>query len=445
MTPYVDFTDSKGPLLWLIYGIGYLISNFTYIGIYWISTLTYGITLFLCYKTAFLLTEDKKRSLLAALAMILPYFLHWCHYEIRSEDFCHPFVICGLYYLLKNTIHPNKKTLQLGGFILGICFVACLLIKWSIAFMYLSFLFSLGYVALKQREIKEYFIFLLIGIGTLSIPFLIYFIQADNFAEFLNEYFINTIKTVSSTTTNSLFAYVAEWCFALSSYKLIYLFYAGSIYLLYQRNKAITILPLICCLFFLCSSLRHDLLYYTTIIASFAIFGIIIILENLNKVTSILFILVITSFQTRHIFKEHNLFYDQKNRKEFYEAAYIMSQINHPKIVNEVNETGIGISAHTLPGSKYWSRQYGETQEMKKERHDAIRKGIPDFITCQFHFESNKNSEFDKLLSKSGYIYYCKVPFQGDQIYIYGKPGLQLPDKSFSISNTDILLKRKLF
>ena len=24
LTPYVDFTDSKGPLLWLIYGIGYL-------------------------------------------------------------------------------------------------------------------------------------------------------------------------------------------------------------------------------------------------------------------------------------------------------------------------------------------------------------------------------------------------------------------------------------
>ena len=26
MVPYVDFTDSKGPSLWLIYGIGYLLS-----------------------------------------------------------------------------------------------------------------------------------------------------------------------------------------------------------------------------------------------------------------------------------------------------------------------------------------------------------------------------------------------------------------------------------
>ena len=30
LTPYVDFTDSKDPLLWLIYGIGYLLSPRNY-------------------------------------------------------------------------------------------------------------------------------------------------------------------------------------------------------------------------------------------------------------------------------------------------------------------------------------------------------------------------------------------------------------------------------
>lgn len=41
MIPYVDFTDSKGPLLWFIYGIGYLLSHHSYVGVFWISIFFY--------------------------------------------------------------------------------------------------------------------------------------------------------------------------------------------------------------------------------------------------------------------------------------------------------------------------------------------------------------------------------------------------------------------
>ena len=44
MLPYVDFADSKGPLLWLIYGIGYLLDHTSYVGVYWISCFWYGLT-----------------------------------------------------------------------------------------------------------------------------------------------------------------------------------------------------------------------------------------------------------------------------------------------------------------------------------------------------------------------------------------------------------------
>ena len=42
--PYLDFADSKGLLLWLIYGIGYLISPTSYIGVFWLSIIAYTIT-----------------------------------------------------------------------------------------------------------------------------------------------------------------------------------------------------------------------------------------------------------------------------------------------------------------------------------------------------------------------------------------------------------------
>lgn len=33
--PYVDFIGSKGPLLWLIYGVGYVITPHSFIGEAW--------------------------------------------------------------------------------------------------------------------------------------------------------------------------------------------------------------------------------------------------------------------------------------------------------------------------------------------------------------------------------------------------------------------------
>ena len=43
MIPYVDFADSKGPLLWLIYGLGYILSNHDYIGVFWLSWISFSV------------------------------------------------------------------------------------------------------------------------------------------------------------------------------------------------------------------------------------------------------------------------------------------------------------------------------------------------------------------------------------------------------------------
>ena len=43
LKPYVDFADSKGPLLWFIHGIAYIISPYNYLGIFWLSTIAYTI------------------------------------------------------------------------------------------------------------------------------------------------------------------------------------------------------------------------------------------------------------------------------------------------------------------------------------------------------------------------------------------------------------------
>lgn len=43
LVPYVDFTDSKGPLLWLWYGLGYLMDSTGWSGMYWLFTLNMAV------------------------------------------------------------------------------------------------------------------------------------------------------------------------------------------------------------------------------------------------------------------------------------------------------------------------------------------------------------------------------------------------------------------
>ena len=71
LVPYVDFSDSKGLLLWWIYAIGYWISDYTYVGVFWISVLFSWLTFMFSYKTALLLNGDNKRFALAATLLII--------------------------------------------------------------------------------------------------------------------------------------------------------------------------------------------------------------------------------------------------------------------------------------------------------------------------------------------------------------------------------------
>lgn len=103
--PYVDYTDSKGLLLWIIYGIGFLIHNYSYIGVFWIACLFFWGTFWIGYKTARLYL-DKPDALLASLSMAIPYW-YWNFYtEGRAEYFCIPFIAYVLYQLLKIMHQP---------------------------------------------------------------------------------------------------------------------------------------------------------------------------------------------------------------------------------------------------------------------------------------------------------------------------------------------------
>ena len=206
LVPYVDFTDSKGPLLWLIYGIGYLMSRHSYVGVFWISILFYAVTLFVAYKLCRLFA-GKAASVVstAVLPLFLLCFIY--HYEVLSEDFCHPFMMTELYCLcriLKDRDSDGRTYFRLS-VLMGVCSMCCMLIKYNIGAMTMAMMAVVFYMSVRHKTGIRCLAGLILGFVATALPIIICFIVYGNMGAFIHEYFINTFVSIENRMADGWF------------------------------------------------------------------------------------------------------------------------------------------------------------------------------------------------------------------------------------------------
>ena len=467
MIPYVDFADSKGPLLWLIYGIGYLLSNHNYVGVFWMECIFYTVTFFYCYKITRLFLPNQNIALLCSMLMALAFFCGAYHYEASAEDFCQPFIAAGLYYTLRMLVRPqSEKDIKIASFIVGVGFAATLLIKFTLAVMIMILFFTIFYYLIKCRKdlICFFFVYAFSGISLVLLPFSLYFLYTGNFGDFINEYFIATTQTVikDASLGGMLKDYLfTGWgsifklhplrsmivCFLLVNIGLGCVFF-------YKKLSGYKLFPAIIAFWFICISMYHALGYYYQAFAVFAIYPIIMYLTFINRfklkdsflICAALAIIVIV-MAGNLLFQRPAFFLNEsKERTEFYYVNSLMSQVSNPKIMYSFYDTGYGTPVHALPACKYWTGQVGITDKMVAERKLAITQQRPDFVIVLTDFGGS--DEFINLLQQSGYIeYYTWVTQEGTKGYdtiLYGKPGFSLPSNNVHVGRMDILLKRRI-
>ena len=467
MIPYVDFADAKGPLLWIIYGIGYLISNYNYIGVFWMECIFYTVTFFYCYKIGRLFLPSQNMALLGSMLMALAFFNGAYHYEASSEDFCQPFITAGLYYTLCVLYKMQRdKDITIASFVVGIGFAATLLIKFTLAAMMLILFFALFYYLIKKRKdlIGKFFIFSSTGIAVVLLPFCLYFLLQGHFYDFINEYFIATTQTV--VQDNSLGGMIKDYIIAgwgsilqlhpLRSMMVLFLLVnigLGCIFF-YKKLTDFRLFPAIFALWFIGITMYHALGYYYQAFAAFAIFPVIMYLTFLNRFKlnnfflsfSALAIIVMILAGNMLFLRPNFLLNTGQERSDFYYVNRIMSQVRNPKIMFSFYDTGYGTPAHALPACKYWTGYLGSTAKMEAERKQAISQQQPDFVFVLTDFESS--AEYIKMLQQSGYVeYYTWLTQEGTKQYhtiLYGRPGYSLPPNDIQVNTMDILLKRRI-
>lgn len=203
--PYRDIFEQKGIVLYLIYGIGYIFSNKSFLGVFFLEVIADGIFLYSLYKI-FVLFVDKKIAffLIPVLWSIITTSTSFVHGG-SCEEFILPFIGYTLYYYFKH-FHGlplrNREMAWLGA---SASFV--FLIKYTILGFWIGVGLFLFLHFLIEKEYKNAFKFCLYFALGFLIPLflaLIYFLITSSLKSFIECYFIVNMTAYNETSTTFL-------------------------------------------------------------------------------------------------------------------------------------------------------------------------------------------------------------------------------------------------
>ena len=405
MKPYVDFADSKGPLLWLIYGIGYLLTPTSYTGVFWLSVIAYTVTFFFVWQTC-RLKLPKRHSMIVVACVSACFFCRIFHTEVRAEDFCMP-AICGGIYLTCSALGGGKLSRR--AFLLGVCMAYCLLIKWNYFFMMGGMAIIFAGLSLHNKSYRG-IVFGFLGMAVAILPFAIYFTVNGNLGAFIHEYFVNTFLITDSDYSSGMFLRLAGLLF-------------GGIYAIFKTTMLLAALLGIVAFchgfrisfwlvlayvpFYLFLELKATGLHYCSTVVPFLVFLFAFIIGKCSVFISktspwVCFAVSVAIYIGGigfNLQEERFVFTPSEEQAEWDAIQKIMAKKKQPKIFFSANDYGQGLLTRALPACKYWARQSGANTEMTKERELAVRTRKPDFIFIMVQ----PVPELRELALKSGY------------------------------------------
>lgn len=414
LTPYVDFADSKGPLLWLIYGAGYLLSPTSYIGVFWLSVLAYTVTFAFVWRTARLFV-GRREALIVLVLMPVLMFYRVIHDEVRAEDFCMLGICIGIYCTCHALMSPQGTSVRKYAFGLGIGMAWCLLIKWNLFVLMDGMALIILGVSFGRRR-ADALLFGLLGIAALALPFIVYFLWKGNLMAMVQEYFVNTFLITGRGKDPGTWHTV---CYTLltdrwSVYTTVLLVGAAIGVCLFCRRFRVSYWLLLAYLPFIAFlELQPSWYYYFAIVMPFYVFFLMFLVDGCSRLVcqlpQLAFVAIVgiiyiggTAYNTRW---RNLVFFPSADQQRWDEIQMVMQRQQRPQILVMSGDYGFGLLTRALPACKYWALQYNSSENMKEQRYQAIREHKPDFVITfnRGKEKSAKYAQFITFVRENGY------------------------------------------
>lgn len=418
LLPYHDFSDSKGPLLWAIYGLGYLMHRTSLIGVYVMECLFDFVTLLMFYKLCKLFDLPKTWDYFIIPFAGLMLYYYGYHGETVSETFSMPFIMCAWYWTVRVVYHEekDKKILYRAAFLCGICTMATILIKYNmtaIIGMMMICVFAnliLNHSQLNWIKLISCYVG---GLLLLAFPFAAWFIATGTLNDFLFDYFVEVPQTIQNMHADSMFGGALGFLhnnITLLTFLAIIVFTA---FVMLWKEKGIMkrLTMAVCVAFSLLIIMRNGVFqHYYEPLFPFLSMPIVFLVKELAKHklglasafmgAGLLFVANYALFydRGRTLFKSTiNLAEWQKTSDDI---GKLMKQEKHPTMMY-IGGFGGGYCTKpdAIPGCKFWLPQAGMTKRMVAMRKDAVQKRQPQFLLVL-----KTEEELVHLAEKVGYV-----------------------------------------
>jgi len=407
MVMYRDIYEQKGPLLYLMHGVAYLISKNTFLGVYFFEVLACFAFLCICYHTAMLFTKRYAIHSVCITAAFTYSSVSFCSGD-SAEEFCLPFLAYALYAGLKalrtgDGIYYTRRVY----FTIGITSACVLWVKYTMLGFYIGWFLVPAFLLIKKRNWKQLATAILCicaGVLFVSLPVLLYFKINGAVDSLMQVYFYDNIfKYVPEENVSGLTGAVLGYlkgihCLRWRNSFGISMIIIGMIFLVNNDLKffAGQFIASFVCLFITVFWGGNAYAYYSFIFSVFSICGVsalLVLMPELKrigikigiKVASVIVGTVgwIAAVSTN----TYMLRYDKMDLPQYQFAQTIM-QRDHPTLLTYgCMDMGAYIVCDILPVNKYFAQYNIHLQELEDAHSDIIENGKVDFVISRDKYD----------------------------------------------------------
>lgn len=428
LVPYVDFTDSKGPLLWLWYGLGYLMDPTGWRGMFWLFTLNMAVACRVIWAVSRLMFQSDRAAAFIAIAMPVVY-LYFSHPENRAEDLAQ-IPLAFMIYLAVRALSGRRISREL--FILeGVALGAMMFVKWSFPIMMLPLpiiaaVFDARHKAPSPRdEISFWTIFLrniglgLTGMLAICAVIALWMWSIGALKPMIEEYFINTALTIENDEGFHTSKLIQTISILLPHRKraIFYLLCITFVSVRLYGRKGLWLAFAFLYMMFLC--FIHNMGYTDQIYDTFGLYApaaAVLLLQKrwpvrtrMIAAESLCVIVMLYVSASRN----HENFGETPPLASFREMADRVDSIDNPRILYyDTPDYALGIKSGGLPPSSNWASQSGATADMVRDQIEVMRTGRADVVVTDRY--ETLPAHFGYLTDPQRDIFPCPYPSAGN-------------------------------
>lgn len=410
---YRDLFEQKGPLLYFIHSVAYLISHRSFAGVFCFEIIAAAIFMFFCWKTLSLFS-DEKIGLLVPFIAVIAYSSTGFVLGDSAEEFCLPFFMCSLYvsirHIKKNSLFTRCELVATG------IFAGCVLwIKFSLLGFYIGWCIVPIYLYVQKKlwkKIISSFALVMGGIFIATVPYILYFGANHAIMDWLEVYIYDNIFLYTSGEKGSPLQAVVKGLFRFYWRNYFYFFASilSSVVLFkVARDNGKAIGAHIVTIFATTSLFIYGggraYEYYGFDLCLFFIFSLLPLYEFINqnffckeslarKRTFVLtgFAFLCISFVSAFLItKNKEVLKIKRDDLPQFKFDKIISQYENPTLLNYGTlDCGFYTVSGIIPVNRFFIKIHLPVKEMDYEQNKIISEGIVDFVVSKTPLKAEK-------------------------------------------------------